>query len=154
MIEFYHMIIFPLGIRQCTQSYSFCIFDTLMYGIVFFTLPKGSLRFLQFIPCWHIWPWGEMPQAPLILFRDGRPLSRASLTSWLRGILSAAGIQGNFSSHSFRIGAATVAPRNGIPDHQIQALGRWTSSAYLLYIHTPAESLSQLSKQLSLSAAQ
>lgn len=89
---------------------------------------------------------------PLFLFRDGRPLSRPLLTSWLHGILSAAGIQGNFSSHSFRIGAATVAARNGIPDHQIQALGRWTSSAYLLYIHTPAESLSRLSKQLSLSA--
>ena len=90
---------------------------------------------------------------PLFLLRDGRPLSRALLTSWLRGILSAAGIQGNFSSHSFRIGAATVAARNGIQDHQIQALGRWTSSAYLLYIRTPAESLSRLSKQLSLSAA-
>ena len=58
---------------------------------------------------------------PLFLLRDGRPLSRALLTSWLRGILSSAGIQGNFSSHSFRIGAAMVAVRNGILDHQIQA---------------------------------
>jgi len=90
---------------------------------------------------------------PLFLFRDGWPLSRALLTSWLRCILSAAVIQGNFSSHSFRIGAATVAAKNGIPDHQIQALGRWTSSAYLLYIRTPAESLSRLSKLLSFSAA-
>ena len=71
---------------------------------------------------------GDAP-GPLFLFRDRRPLSRALLTSWLRDILSSAGIQGNFSSHSFRIGAATVAARNGIPDHQIQALGRWTSSA-------------------------
>ena len=46
-----------------------------------------------------------------------------------------------------------VAARDGIPDHQIQALGRWTNSAYLSYIWTPAESLSQLSKQLSRSAA-
>ena len=76
---------------------------------------------------------GNAP-GPLFLFRDGRPLTRALLTSWLRDILSSAGIQGNFSSHSFRIGAATVAARNGIPDHQIQALGRWTSSAYLSYI--------------------
>ena len=90
---------------------------------------------------------------PLFLFRDERPLSRALLTSWLHGILSRAGIQGNFSSHSFRIEAAMVAARNGIPDHQIQALGHWTSSAYLLYIRTPAESLSRPSKQLSLSAA-
>ena len=70
---------------------------------------------------------GDAP-GPLFLFRDRRPLSCALLTSWLRDILSSAGIQGNFSSHSFRIGAATVAARNG--DHQIQALGRWTSLAY------------------------
>ena len=95
---------------------------------------------------------GDGP-GPLFIFRDGRPLSRTILTSWLRRILSAAGIEGNFSSHSFRIGAATVAARNGIPDHQIQALGRWTSNAYLLYIRTPAESLSKLSKQLTSSAA-
>ena len=95
---------------------------------------------------------GDAP-GPLFLFKDGRPLSRALLTSWLRDILSSAGIQGNFSSHSFRIGAATVAARNGIPDHQIQGLGHWTSSAYLSYIRTPAQLLSRLSKQLSLPAA-
>ena len=95
---------------------------------------------------------GDAPD-PLFLFKDGRPLSRALLTSWLREILSSAGIQGNFSSRSFRIGAASVAARNGIPDHQIQAFGRWTSSAYLSYIRIPAESLSRLSKQLSLPAA-
>ena len=86
---------------------------------------------------------------PLFLFQDGRPLSRVSLTEWLRKILSAAGIPGTFSSHSFRTGAATVAARNGVPDHLIQALGRWTSNAYLLYIRTPAEALAQLSSQLA-----
>ena len=95
---------------------------------------------------------GDAP-GPLFLFCDGRPLTRALLISWLHDILSSAGVQGNFSSHSFRIGAATVAARNGIPDHQIQPLGRWTSSAYSSYIRTPAESLSRLSKQLSRSAA-
>ena len=47
-----------------------------------------------------------------------------------------------FTSHS-----------TGSSGHQIQALGRWTSLAYLSYIRTPAELLSQLSKQLSRSAA-
>ena len=88
----------------------------------------------------YLTPRGDAP-GPLFLFRDRRPLTRALLTLWLRDILSSAGIQGNFSSHSFRIGAATVAARNGIRDHQIQALGQWTSSAYLSYIRTPAESL-------------
>jgi len=61
---------------------------------------------------------------PLFLFQDGRPLSQPLLTAWLRRILASAGISGNFSSHSFCIGAAMVAARNGIPNHQIQALGR------------------------------
>ena len=63
--------------------------------------------------------------------------------------MAAAGIAGNFSSHSFRIGAATIAACNGIPDHLIQALGRWTSNAYQLYIRTPSEALASLSLQLS-----
>ncbi|XP_068743127.1 uncharacterized protein [Montipora capricornis] len=86
---------------------------------------------------------------PLFLFQDGRPLTRAVLTARLREILAGAGVLGNFSSHSFRIGAATVAARNGIPDHLIQALGRWCSSAYQSYIRTPSESLASLSSHLA-----
>ena len=88
-------------------------------------------------------------QGPLFLLCDGRPLSRVLLTDWLRRILSSSGVQGNFSSHSFRIDAATVAARNGVPDHLIQALGRWSSNAYQLYIRNPTESLATLSKQLA-----
>ena len=64
---------------------------------------------------------GDAP-GPLFLFRNRQRLTHALLTPWFRDILSSAGIQGTFSSHSFRIGAATVAARNGILDHQIQAL--------------------------------
>ncbi|XP_078365995.1 uncharacterized protein LOC144650218 [Oculina patagonica] len=88
---------------------------------------------------------------PLFLFQDCRPLSCATLTSQISDILGHAGVPGNFSSHSFRIGAATVAARSGIPDHLIQALGRWTSNAYQGYIRTPTESLASLSSRLSTS---
>ena len=91
---------------------------------------------------------GNVP-GPLFLFQNGRPLSRALLTDWLQQTLASANIPGNFSSHSFRIGAATVAARNGVPDHLIQALGRWSSSAYQLYIRTPSESLAALSTKLA-----
>ena len=86
---------------------------------------------------------------PLFCLQDGQPLSHGLLTDWPRQIMAATGIAGNFSSHSFRIGAATVAAQNGIPDHLIQALGRWTSNAYQLYIRTPSEALASLSLQLS-----
>ena len=60
---------------------------------------------------------------PLFLFHDGQLLTCAILSSWLSDILASVGINGKFSSHSLCIGAATVAARNSIPDHQIQALG-------------------------------
>ena len=72
-------------------------------------------------------------QGPLFCLQDGQPLSRGLLTDWLRQIMAAAGVAGNFSSHSFRIGAATVAARN----------------AYQLHIRTPSEALASLSLQLS-----
>ncbi|KAK3730899.1 hypothetical protein QZH41_012612 [Actinostola sp. cb2023] len=86
---------------------------------------------------------------PLFLMEDGQPLSREQLSNWLRSIFATTGVDGNFSSHSFRIGAATVAANNGVLNHTIQALGRWTSNAYLAYIRTPAESLATVSQQLS-----
>ena len=86
---------------------------------------------------------------PLFLFQSGEPLSRPVLNRWLSNIMEVAGVQGKFSSHSFRIGAATVAARNGVPDHLIQTLGRWSSDAFKLYIRTPSDVLANLSQQLA-----
>ena len=83
---------------------------------------------------------GHSP-GPLFVCEDGRPLTPALVNSWLRSILLSAGIAGNYSSHSFRIGAATSAALAGMPDHLIKVLGRWSSDAYLRYIHTPPQVL-------------
>ena len=93
--------------------------------------------------------WGNAPGA-LLMLQDGCPLSRVLFTDWLRQLFSAAGTTGNFSSHSFRIGAATVVARNGVPDHLIQVLGRWSSNAYQLYLRKPAEALASLSQETEL----
>ena len=86
----------------------------------------------------------------LFLFTTGQPLTRTSLTDWLRQILASAWILGNFSSHSFRIGAASVAACNGVLDHLIQTMGRWSSNANQLYIRTPADSLAAPFSKISL----
>lgn len=39
-----------------------------------------------------------------------------------------------FSSHSFRIGAATEAARCGIDDESVKRIGRWVSQRFRLYI--------------------
>ena len=74
---------------------------------------------------------------PLFRHTNGSPLTSTSLTTWLRTAVSRAGLKGNFSGHSFRIGAATSAAAAGVPDHLIKTLGRWLSNAYQLYIQTP-----------------
>ena len=58
-------------------------------------------------------------------------------------------ILGNFFSHRFCVRAATVAARNGVPDHLIQALSRWLSSAYQLYMRTPSDLLAATLHQTS-----
>lgn len=90
---------------------------------------------------------GDSP-GPLFLLKSGSPLSRTLVTNWLRDILKLANIPGNYSSHSFRIGAATVAARNGVPDHLIQTLGLWSSNAFQGYIRTPISALASASTKL------
>ena len=43
----------------------------------------------------------------------------------------------NYASHSFRIGAVTTAAAAGLPTWLIKTLWRWSSDAYLTYVHCP-----------------
>jgi integrase len=60
--------------------------------------------------------------------------TRTKVISRLRAILLELGVSGNYSGHSFRRGAATWARSIGIPDVDLQLLGRWKSDAYKRYI--------------------
>ena len=87
---------------------------------------------------------------PLFVFGDGSPLSRPRLVQSLREVLRRAGVDvSGFSGHSFRIGAATTAARAGLSDSLIQTLGRWRSSAFMLYIRTPSQQLTAVSATLA-----
>lgn len=83
---------------------------------------------------------GNRP-GPLFVFTDGSPLSRLHVTNWLHRILTDAGVQGSYSSHSFRIGAATTTSAAGLLDSLIRTLGRWSSDAYLVYVRTSQDTL-------------
>ena len=88
---------------------------------------------------------GHRP-GPLFLLENGLPLTCSLVTDRLRAIVLSAGLPGDFSSHSFRIGAATSAERAGVPDHLIQVLGRWKSDAYKQYIRTPPDLITHVPK--------
>ena len=53
----------------------------------------------------------------------------------MREVLEEAGLDPKkYAGHSFRIGATTTAAARGVDDSVIKTLGRWQSSAYLLYV--------------------
>ena len=62
-------------------------------------------------------------------FNNGAVLTRQDVNFWLKKFLGC-----NFSSHSFRIGAATSACLAGWSTDQIRLAGRWKSNAYIEYI--------------------
>ena len=79
-----------------------------------------------------------------------KELTKCCFVELVRSALSRAGVPiASYSGHSFRSGAATVAAQAGIPDSVIQALGRWSSPAFLHYIRTPRSQLAQSSSPLA-----
>ena len=67
---------------------------------------------------------------------DGKPLSSAELTGIVRKAAKIAGVTGEYSSHSLRIGGATAAAIGGLYVTTIQAIGGWESLAVLRYIRS------------------
>ena len=88
-------------------------------------------------------------QGPLFCFTNGTFLTRQILTSIINQLLQATEYKdAHFTSHCFRIGAATSAAANNLPDWLIKALGRWSSDSYQTYIRTPVEIVDQVPSKL------
>eukprot|EP00112_Aurelia_sp_Birch-Aquarium-sp1_P019796 Seg4968.3 transcript_id=Seg4968.3/GoldUCD/mRNA.D3Y31 product="hypothetical protein" protein_id=Seg4968.3/GoldUCD/D3Y31 len=93
----------------------------------------------------YLWLRGSN-SGPLLLFKDGKPLSKDRLNSRLQKELTISGLEGNYTLHSFCVGAASTATALGFPDHLIQAMARWSSDAYKVYIKLPVDRLMSASK--------
>ena len=72
---------------------------------------------------------------PLFMHFDGSCMSRYQFQAVLKKAAKHLGWAADgFSSHSFRIGAATTAAMNGIPQATIMQKGRWQSEAVKKYV--------------------
>ena len=92
---------------------------------------------------------GNAP-GPLFQWENHTPLSKSKFVEHVRQALLMANIPAHlYTGHSFRIGAATTAASAGIQDSTIQTLGRWKSSAYLLYIRLSPSRLVDLSTTMA-----
>ena len=75
---------------------------------------------------------------------------RQRLNSLIWDLASRCGVDPRqYSSHSFRIGAASTAASAGIPDWRIQALGCWSSDCYRRYVHLPADIIEGIAAALA-----
>lgn len=79
----------------------------------------------------------NIQEEPFFLLPGAKPLSRQVFLTLFGQLCQAINVnQGQFTGHSFRIGAATTAAAVNTPDHLIQMLGRWQSNCYQRYIRT------------------
>lgn len=77
-------------------------------------------------------PGGE---APFLIHQDGSFLSRFQFIAIFKKCLGILGLEGEkFSSHSFRIGAATEAVRWGLDEAAVKRIGRWESRRFRSYV--------------------
>lgn len=105
---------------------------------------RGSMVVFQALvvsPMCPVRCYGEYVQrrpagpGPLLRHEDGSWLSQFQFTQVFRKGLIRIGVDPlNFSSHSFRIGAATEASRWGLGPETVRKIGRWESNRYRLYV--------------------
>ena len=77
------------------------------------------------------------------LFCDsrGKPIPYLWYNTMFRAVTSSAKLNPALRPHSARIGAATWAAMQGVPEDRIKRMGRWVSAAYGRYLRLPSITL-------------
>lgn len=74
-------------------------------------------------------------QGPLFIHFYTKPLTKVQVNKVLKKCVLTLGLPTeDYSSHSFRIGAATSAAIQGVSEEKIKLMGRWKSNAVNSYI--------------------
>lgn len=74
-------------------------------------------------------------QGALFFHEDGSPLMLFQFRLGFCRALDALGVsRSDYGLHSFRIGAASTAARMGLPEREIQRIGKWRSDAFKYYV--------------------
>ena len=93
----------------------------------------------------------DNPDLPAFRFESGENLTIRELNKCLKKIFSKhlTGINGYISSHSFRIGLASMMGALGFADEQIMSAGRWSSRAYQTYMKLPRTRRLEMARAIS-----
>ena len=94
-----------------------------------------------FCPVKHLYSFAVVrgeAQGPFFITKRGLPLTTYNFSKVFKQAILRLGLDADlFKPHSFRIGAATYCAQQGIPEHVIMSLGRWSSQAFKKYIRCP-----------------
>ena len=85
---------------------------------------------------------------PLFTFQDGTYLTRDRFARLLSRCFKDVSI----NTHSFRIGGASALAAAGIPDAQIQIMGRWSSNCFTKYIRLDKSNIIEFANAMSVTA--
>lgn len=87
---------------------------------------------------------------PAFRLAGGQPLTGRQLNKILKSLLGnhLDYSRGGISCHSFRAGLASLMGSLGYTEEQIQAIGRWSSNAYQVYMKLPRTRRLQMAKVL------
>ena len=91
-------------------------------------------------------------QKPNFRTKDGKAYTGNMFNTDLKTLLSSVidyTTMGKISSHSFRIGITTMLGKLGFSDQDIMAIGRWSSSAFELYIRSPRSVRAKTAKRMA-----
>ncbi|XP_048034383.1 uncharacterized protein LOC125260190 [Megalobrama amblycephala] len=88
--------------------------------------------------------------SPLFILPNRLPMTKQWFRTHLASVLTLCDLSPHlYTGHSFCIGAATTAAECGVPDSTIQMLGRWSSTAYKIYIRSDKQILLNAQQALS-----
>lgn len=94
-------------------------------------------------------PRRTLSTAALFEYASGTALGRSDLIRCMRACITALGLPAaEYAGHSFRRGGASSLAAAGAPPHLIQALGRWTSDCYRLYIELPLDTIAAAARSM------
>ena len=83
------------------------------------------------------WPPGPQGQTPLIVRRDGHPMSKKDVTRFYRDVSGAVGVDiSTITGHSARVTGAMRMALGGYTEWVIQLFGRWSSATVLKYVRS------------------
>ena len=99
------------------------------------------------------WQLGRLSRRgePAFLLGSGKALTGALFNRVLRRCWgnSVPQVAGSLTSHSFRTGLASMMGNLGFGDQDIQAMGRWSSSAFETYLRLPRTRRAEMARRMA-----